>query len=145
MAWLQPKQEWLTSDYFLLDDWNRVVNNAKFLKELIGASFVWRDCSLPDTMSLPYYDLVNNLEDNLLDLCKAAGFSFIDFQATTWYARTNTEWSHNPSADDFMRWENLEYNLYYWYNITSKPTNVLKSGTFYAGTNRTTQLLSRGR
>ena len=145
MAWSQPKKEWLRSDYFLLEDWNRIVANAQFLYELFGATYTWRDCQLADTMALPYYDIVNNLEDNLLDLCKSAGFSFVNFHSTTWKARTSEDWTHNPSAEDFMRWESLEAELYYWYNVINNAQNVLYAGTFYAGNNRATQLLSRGR
>lgn len=145
MAWSEPKKDWLKSDYFLLDDWNRIVANAQFLYELFGATFNWRDCSLADTAAMPYYDLVNNLENNLLDLYKYSGFDFIEFEATTWHARTSAEWTHNPSAADFTRWETLEYQLHLWYNIVTESQNVLCAGTFYAGTNRVTQMLSRGR
>ena len=145
MPWIKPKQDWVQADYFFLEDWNRIVSNAKYLYNLVGATFVWRDCDLPDTMALPYYDLVTNLESNLLDLCKASGFNFVEFEATTWYARTSEEWTHNPSAEDFIRWETLEAQLYYWTSIISNPKNTLRSGTFYAGTNRVTQMLSRGR
>ena len=145
MNWLQPKRNWLRTDYFMLDDWNRIVDNAKFLYDLFGATFEWRNCYLADTASLPYYDLVNNLEENLLDLCRISGYDFVEFEATTWHARTSEQWSHNPSADDFIRWETLEFQLYYWYKIYNQPQNVLRAGTFYAGLNRTTQMLSRGR
>lgn len=145
MAWIKPKRDWLKSDYFLLEDWNRILDNAQFLYELFGAEFAWRDCKLADTAALPYYDLVNNLEQNLLDLCRASGFDFVEFEATTWHARTSSEWSHNPSAADFIRWETLVHQLYLWYNIMMKPQNVLRAGTFRAGTDRTTQMLSRGR
>lgn len=145
MAWSTPKKDWLRSDYFLLDDWNRIVANAQFLYELLGATFSWRDCYLADTAAMPYYDLVNNLESNLLDLCKSFGFDFIEFEATTWHARTSSEWSHNPSAEDFIRWETLEYQLYLWHTIVTNPQNVLRAGSCYAGTNRVTQMLSRGR
>ena len=145
MAWSEPKRDWLKSDYFLLEDWNRIVANAQFLYELLEATFYWRDCQLADTAALPYYDLVNNLESNLLDLYESSGFDFIEFKATTWHARTSSEWTHNPSAEDFIRWESLEYQLYLWCNIAMKPQNVLRAGTFKAGTNRVTQMLSRGR
>ncbi|MGN1230061.1 MAG: hypothetical protein ACI4T5_10480 [Prevotella sp.] len=145
MAWIDPKQDWLTTDYFQLDDWNRIVANAQHLYDLLGATFSWQDCYLEDTAALPYYDIVNNLETNLLNLCQASGFSFIEFEATTWQARTSEAWTHNPTATDFIRWESLEYQLYLWYNVTAKPQNTIRAGTFYAGTNRTIQMLSRGR
>ena len=44
MPWIKPKQDWVQADYFFLDDWNRIVSNAKYLYNLVGATFVWKDC-----------------------------------------------------------------------------------------------------
>lgn len=145
MAWVTPKTDWATSEYFLLSDWNRIVGNAQELYNIIGATFPWRNCTLADTAALPYYDIVNNLESNLSDLKSTFGFSFIEFVKTTWYARTDALWTHNPSAEDFSRWESLEAQLYYWRDLVFTQANTLYSGTFYAGSNRALQRFSRGR
>ena len=145
MPWVQPKEEWEVTDVFTLDDWRRVVENAKYLYQLVGATFTWRDCDLADTMALPYYDVVNALEANLNDLCNDAAYNSVGFEATEWFARTSKQWTHNPSASDFSRWERLEAQLYYWHYIYVTQTNVLVSGTFYANNNRIVQTFSRGR
>lgn len=145
MSWTTPKTDWKSSDYFLLEDWNRIVSNAQELYNLIGATFSWRDCVLADTAAMPYYDIVNNLENNLADLQSTLGQPFIQFLRTVWYPRTSTSWTHNPSAEDFIRWEEFEKTLYKWYNIMASAQNAIYAGTFYAGTNRSLQMLSRGR
>ena len=43
MAWTDSKRDWVSSDIFTLDDWNRILNNAKYLYALVGATFPWKD------------------------------------------------------------------------------------------------------
>lgn len=145
MAWIQPKVSWLPVDYFDLSDWDRVTGNFKYLYDLVGATFTIKDTELKDTNAIPFYDVVNNLEDNLQHLYDYLSYSFITFAETIWYPRKSSSYTHNPSYEDFNRWENLEQQISYWYNIDHNPQNVLRSGTFYAGTDRVTQSLSRGR
>lgn len=145
MSWTTPKTDWKSSDYFLLEDWNRIVSNAQELYNLIGAIFPWRNCVLENTAAMPYYDIVNNLENNLADLQSTFGQSFVQFLRTTWYPRTSTSWTHNPSAEDFIRWEEFEEMLYNGYKLLASRQNSIYAGTFYAGTNRSLQMLSRGR
>lgn len=145
MAWITPKIDWVPSDFFTLDDWSRILNNFSFLYDLSGATFSIRDMQLANTSAMPYYPLVNNLEQNLKDLTNHFNFDFVHFDATTWVARTDPNYDHNPSNIDFNRWESVEQQLLTWWNIQQQPQNILYAGTFKAGTNRVTQMLSRGR
>lgn len=145
MPWVQPKTTWETTDLFTLTDWQRIVSNAEYLYDLIGATFTWQACALSSTMELPYYDIVNALESNLYNLCVTAQYNSAVFNQVEWFARTSQYWTHNPSAEDFNRWEYLEAQLYYLHNIYTTQTNQIVAGTFYASTNRTTQTFARGR
>lgn len=143
MAWTDSKRDWVSADIFTLDDWNRILNNAKYLYALVGATFPWKDCTLADTMAIPYYDIVNNLENNLERLKQHAEYSDSNFSEVIWYPITSTKYSHNPSYVDFNRWETFEDAFKKWYEIVSVQLNRLKSGTFAAGNNRVRQYFGR--
>ena len=34
MAWVEPKTDWVSIDYFNVDDYARIVGNLKYLKNL---------------------------------------------------------------------------------------------------------------
>ena len=144
MTWIVPKNDWKSSDYFLLSDWQRIISNAKYLYNLVNAQFYFRDCTLANTAALPYYDIINNLERNLEDLWDAL-VTGTYIRRPTWYARTSSQWTRNPDYSDFNSWESVELSIFIIYNTVTNPKNVLRSGTFFAGSNRIVQTFSRGR
>lgn len=144
MAWVQPKMDWTSQDYFNLTDWNRIVGNGLYLYDLVGASFEWRNVSLGSTADLPYYNIVNDLESNLLDVGLAVDLNSGKFNPVEWFPRQSESYKRNPSFNDFNRWESFEYNLNYWYTRYSNQLCNLKAGTFTAGNNRLRQYLARG-
>ena len=144
MAWIVPKTNWKSSDYFLLSDWQRIVSNARYLYDLVGGQFSFRDCTLANTAALPYYDIINNLARNLEDLWRALNTGTY-IRLPTWHARTSSQWTRNPDYADFSAWERVELDIFTIYNTIINPKNVLRSGTFSAGSNRIVQTFSRGR
>lgn len=144
MTWIVPKTDWKSSDYFLLSDWQRIISNAKYLYNLVNAQFSFRDCTLANTAALPYYDIINNLERNLEDLWDAL-VTGTYISRPIWYARTSSQWTRNPDYSDFNSWESIELSVFTIYNTVTNPQNVLRSGTFFAGSNRIVQTFSRGR
>ena len=144
MAWIVPKNDWKSSDYFLLSDWQRIISNAKYLYDLVGGQFPFRDCTLANTAALPYYDIINNLERNLEDLWDTL-VTGTYIRRPIWYARTSSRWTRNPDYSDFNSWESVELSIFTIYNTVTNPQNVLRSGTFFAGSNRIVQTFSRGR
>lgn len=144
MAWIVPKTDWKSSDYFLLSDWQRIISNAEYLYNLVNAQFSFRDCTLANTAALPYYDIINNLERNLEDLWDAL-VTGTYISRPIWYARTSSQWTRNPNYSDFNSWESIELSVFTIYNTVTNPQNVLRSGTFFAGSNRIVQTFSRGR
>lgn len=139
MSWLEPKQQWQSTDIFSLEDWNRITGNARYLYDILDATFEWKECVLEDTAAIPYYDIINNLEENLYNLSQAVSHTDVRFVATTWHPRTSKNYTHNPSYLDFNRWERFEYNLRF---AAVRLTN-LYSGNFSAGSNRIRQSLGR--
>lgn len=139
MSWLEPKQQWQSTDIFSLEDWNRITGNARYLYDMLDATFEWKECILEDTAAIPYYDIINNLEKNLYNLSQVVSYTNVGFVATTWYPRTSENYTHNPSYLDFNRWERFEYKL----RFAAVQLTNLYSGNFNAGSNRTRQSLGR--
>lgn len=130
------KRDWQSSDIFTLEDWNRIVSNAFDLYRALGSEFTWLNCAIEDSASLPYYDIINNLESNLLNLSIDANVAFV---RTYWVPITSAAYTHNPSYADFNRWEQLIHDSISDYSRTFG----LYSGTFTSGYNRTRQSLGR--
>lgn len=143
MPWTEPKTDWVSTDYFLLQDWQRIVNNGLYLYSYLNATFEWRDCNLNSTTDLPYYDIVNKLEDNLEDLSKVPNLASTLFVPTIWYPRTHEKYTHNPSFEDFTRWEKFEYDLLHWNEILRRQLNNLVAGYATSGTDRLRQYFAR--
>lgn len=143
--WLEPKTNWQPTDFFQLDDWNRIVENAKFLYGFVSAGFEWKDCDLADTMALPYYNLVNNLESNLYQLSRSPNIVFIPYFKIQWYPRTASSYVRNPSYEDFNRWEQFEFDLNYWTTRYTQQLNFIAAGYMPAGNDRVRQYFSRRR
>lgn len=149
--WINPKTNWRKQDYFYLSDWNRIVTNIVYIHDLYGATFQLKDTTLESTDSLPFYDIVNDLEYNLQQLFLV----YLDYSQyfpgniehtqVTWFPVTASEYTRNPDFTDFNRWEDLLLNLYDWWQHYNDANRSLFAGTFYAGTDYTLQLLSRGR
>ena len=35
MAWIEPKTNWTSQDFFNIEDYNRIIGNIAYLKELV--------------------------------------------------------------------------------------------------------------
>lgn len=152
MLWVTPKTNWKEQDYFYLSDWLRITSNTEYITYLFGGNIsALLDTTLVTTDDLPFYDLVNNLEENLqyvYTLYTQYTQYFpgsITHDKITWFPVTSSSYTRNPSYIDFNRWEIILLNLYDWWQDYTDVNANLISGNFYAGSNRTLQLLSRGR
>ena len=69
MAWIEPKTNWKSSDYFNIEDYNRIIGNIEYLKALAGDLFrTISDISLGDEktyLSMIYAREMNTIEDAL--------------------------------------------------------------------------------
>lgn len=69
MAWIEPKTDWISSDYFNAEDYNRIIGNLAHLKTLEDELFrSLTDVSMGDEknhLSMIYAREINNIEDTL--------------------------------------------------------------------------------
>lgn len=139
-VWKTPKTNWVAGDYFNYTDWERIIGNLEYLRDVYFVPGTWYSMEVPETVNgYPTVILLNNFEQNLekvrINITNNASVS----KLVTWYGRLDTRYVRNPDYKDYNRWETLEVTLF---NITK---HVLVSGTFRAGNNRTVQHFSRGR
>lgn len=40
MAWMEPKTDWVSTDYFNAEDYNRMIGNISYLKTLADEVFL---------------------------------------------------------------------------------------------------------
>lgn len=69
MAWIEPKTNWVATDYFNAEDYNRILGNLVFLKEFsrsLFKSFEMLDMGEEKTYTdFIYSREINAMEDNL--------------------------------------------------------------------------------
>lgn len=72
MAWIQPKTDWVATDYFNVEDYNRINGNVAHLKAYIGTLFDTVEISLSEeektNLSLIYAREMNVIENGLAAL-----------------------------------------------------------------------------
>lgn len=102
--WTEPKTDWVISDYFNKEDYNRIKNNIAFLRDL--AVTIYDTFSIEDMGSdktsyseFPYADEFNHLENNLQTI-RDKTFNFYQGSKKTWY-----ENQRFPNYEDFNRLE----------------------------------------
>lgn len=69
MAWIEPKTNWESTDYFNIEDYNRIVGNLLYLKDLsleLFKDFTTEDMSdSKDYSGMIYAREINAIENNL--------------------------------------------------------------------------------
>lgn len=102
--WIEPKTDWVSTDFFNLSDYNRIKNNIAYIRDLaltLYTDFSWREMGVDKTSyaQYPYADEFNALEDNLESL-RQNTFLFDDSAQKQWYENQRT-----PNYEDFNRLE----------------------------------------
>lgn len=149
--WSQPKVNWKSTDYYNIEDWQRIRNNLEYLRNyLADAGFCTQPLLVTDTgrgySELPYVHLVNNMEENLAALQETFGVSFLeDVSRKTWYERLDAMYSSNPTYLDWNRWETILLRVYESIQYIDSYVFTPVSGTCYSGSGRTLLRFSRGR
>ena len=89
MAWITPKTNWTSADYYNYDDLNRVENNTSYLKtEYQGIGYI-SATGVIDTSktmsSITFYDDLNRIENNIKAI-KDASYEPLGWSTpkTTW-------------------------------------------------------------
>lgn len=103
MAWQTPKTDWVNTDYFNIDDYNRIIGNISALREL--AIQAYPEFSLMDMgdektySDYIYADEINAIESNLTTICNNT-YPFSIGTQKTYYA--------NQPATDYAEFNRIE-------------------------------------
>lgn len=129
MAWTTPKTDWVPTDYFNIEDYNRMIGNIAHLKSLADELF----CGFPSIAdmgseksyaSLIYAREMNVIETNLDLICKNS-YRFDIGNPTTYQANRST-----PLWSEFNRIESACLLLY---NTLVSHKNALPRLAFTLG------------
>lgn len=149
--WSPPKLDWKSTDYYNIEDWQRVRSNLEhlynWLQELRSAEPILRQTDGGRGIDeLPYVQFVNNLEKNLEGLQKAL-LSTVpeDFEPKIWYERLDIQYRGNPTSEDWNRWETILQHVYNMIQYIDTYVFLPISGTCRCGSERTLIRFSRGR
>ena len=92
MAWLEPKTDWQKSDFFNIEDYNRIKGNLNEIRT--QALVLWPDFSfeqMGDDKTYQdygfYADEINRFEDNIEHICRGT-YPFHVGEKKTFYENT---------------------------------------------------------
>lgn len=149
--WTTPKVNWQSTDYYNIEDWQRVRSNLEHLHTWLqnlkasGPPLLETDTGRGYN-ELPYVYLVNNMEENLANLQETFGVNFVeDVARKTWYDRLDIMYESNPTYADWNRWETILKRVYESIQYIDTYIFSTISGTCYSGSERTLIRFSRGR
>lgn len=106
MAWIEPKTNWKSTDYFNIEDYNRIVGNLTYLKSFSEKLF--RSYNLLETeqektySSMIYAREINAIENNL-ESVNINTYNFDIGDAKEFYPNKNTPlWSEFNRIESAM-------------------------------------------
>ena len=110
MGWITPKTDWVSTDYFNIEDYNRIIGNISYLKAF--AEELFKALDTLDTgeektyVSMIYAREMNAIESNL-EIINANTYSFNIGETQTFQANKST-----PLWSEFNRIESACLLLY---------------------------------
>ncbi len=109
--WQEPKIDWVSTDSFNFEDYNRIKNNIAYLRKMalsFYSTVPFEDMGDDKNgyNEFPYAEEFNRLEDNL-ELLRNSTFIFNNEEKKTWYANEKT-----PDFEDFNRIERICLDYY---------------------------------
>ena len=127
MPWQTPKTDWVKTDYFNIEDYNRIIGNMEVIHELsaeVNPEFEI-DHLLEKTYSdYLYADEFNVLESNFSAISKGT-YPYVPAEAKSYYANQPT-----PNYEEFNRLESL---LLQRYDYLVNQANGRKTLSFVLG------------
>lgn len=135
MAWITPKLDWNSNDYYNYGDLNRVENNINEVKNLI-LTYVFNldigDIITTRTVSsIEYYTGLNRIESNILALRNAT------YQPIGWIT-PKTNWQSVIDGFGYTDANRLENNVLALYTQANNTIDAfLYCGTFNCGQGNT--------
>lgn len=109
--WKEPKIDWVSTDSFNFEDYNRIKNNIAYLREMalpFYSTVPFEDMGDDKNgyNEFPYAEEFNRLENNL-EILRNSTFIFNNEEKKTWYANEKT-----PDFEDFNRIERICLDYY---------------------------------
>ena len=128
MAWITPKTDWKSSDYFNADDYNRIKNNLLQLSYMVGTLYITTDLDgdvLPDATYIdrPSAYKLNQIELRLASLADLVGADFGD-------SVTFSDFGLSIRFDELNRIESASLDLY---NMVKNQLSALPMLSFRLG------------
>ena len=103
VAWQTPKTNWASTDYFNIEDYNRIIGNIAELREIaIQVYPVFSIASMGDEKAYSdyiYADEINTIESNLATICNNT-YPFAIGEQKTYYP--------NQPATDYAEFNRIE-------------------------------------
>lgn len=128
MAWIEPKTNWVATDYFNIEDYNRIIGNIAHLKALADDLFVkLTDLSMGEEktyLSLIYAREMNNIESSLETL----NLETYDFDIGE-----TTEYKANSSTPLYTEFNRIESAILLLYNTMVSHKEALPRLAFTLG------------
>ena len=122
--WIDPKTNWVSTDYFNYSDYNRIKNNIAHLRNLSLSLYInYQYEDMGDDKSgyseFPYADEFNAIEDNL-EIIKKNTYDFYNSDKKQWHDNMRT-----PDYEDFNRLESACLKMYIGLNKQIEMKNRL--------------------
>lgn len=128
MAWIEPKTDWVSSDYFNSEDYNRIIGNITHLKALADKLFYsLTDLSMGEEktyLSLIYAREMNNIESSLETL---------NLETYNFDIGETTEYRANGSTPLYLEFNRIESAILLLYNTMISHKEALPRLTFTLG------------
>lgn len=131
MSWTEPKTNWLQTDFFNIEDYNRIINNLKCLKELAEA--LYGKLETPDLgteftyTDIPYAEKFNAIEE-FVDSVNRNTYPFDIGDTKTFYP--------NRPTIDFVELNRIENACLLLYNTMTVQRNSQNKLAFVLGAER---------
>jgi hypothetical protein len=131
MAWITPKTDWTTEDYYNYGDLNRVENNTDYLKtELNNLGYLPSINTINtarDNTTIEFYDSLNRVESNIKALKDSS------YEPLSWIT-PQTDWASVSQPFSYIDANRLENNLLNFKTMVDRlKEDIRYCGTFYSG------------
>lgn len=107
MAWITPKTDWTSTDYYNYDDLNRVESNCQEIENLISTYSVAPTITVKtdrDNTRIEYYENLDTIESNILALRTSTA------EPSGWIA-PKTNWQSVRGSFSYTDANRLESNV----------------------------------
>ena len=129
MAWIEPKTNWTSQDFFNIEDYNRIIGNVAYLKELVIELFTQpnldeNSADEKDYTSMIYASEINAIENNLEQINQSS-YSLEIGETKTYYP--------NEKTMNYEELNRIESACLLIYNTLVAHKNALKRLSFTLG------------